>query len=78
MADIHDYMEAARSTDEALRVADVFHGQLEDGDRVGGREHAGERAVAEAILLAGRSIALAIREAAVRADYVTRDMGRRG
>lgn len=69
MADIHDYMSAARETDEAIRALDGFEARVDD--------LSGAAEIAAAVCLAGRAIALAVREAATRFDYVTRDEGRR-
>jgi hypothetical protein len=72
MADIQDYLAAARETDESLQTLGGFQKQAWE---------MGEPAadlIATAICLTGRSIALAIREASVRADYISRDLiGRR-
>lgn len=69
MADVHDYLDAARATDAAL---DALHsyGALIEGGTVSDDTNLD---VAMAVLLGSRAVALALREAAVRADYVARD-----
>lgn len=64
MADIHDYLEAARETDAALTSLDVYGRAIEEG-----RE--GDAALA--LLIAARAVVSAIREASTRADYVARE-----
>lgn len=67
MADIHDYLAAASETDAALAAVHELGARVEAG------RLAGEESMPLAILLAGRAVALAIREASTRADYVRRD-----
>lgn len=66
MADIQDYMAAARETDTALS----------DCGLVAERAEAAGDAFALAMACAGRAIALAIREASTRADYLAHVMAR--
>lgn len=66
MADIHDYLDAVRVTDDALR---------ELGDVVNNTPH---RPDVVATAQAGRAIALAIRELGTRLDFVLRDIDRKG
>lgn len=71
MADIRDWLDASRQTDTALDSMDAYAGSIED------REHPTEEsAIALAACLAGRAIALAIREASVRADYLAHEARR--
>lgn len=69
MADVHDYLEASRATDEALRQ--LAHSAQLLGEGLSSDDS--NLDVANAVLLAGQAVALAIREAATRADYVARD-----
>lgn len=68
MADIHDYLDASRVTDEAISNVRAYGGAIEDG-------RTSDPALAT--LLAGEAIARAIREASTRIDYVLRDIERR-
>lgn len=64
MADIHDYHDAARSTDTSLEMLREYGNRLESGE-TGGEDGA----VALAVLLAGEAIVAAIREAHTRLAY---------
>lgn len=70
MADIHDYLDASRQTDDALAALHSY-GQLIEGGTVSDDPTID---VAMATLLAGRAIAAALRELATRFDYVVRDV----
>ena len=67
MADIHDLHEATVLTDDMLRNLEAAGDKAEDaGDMLG-----------VIVALGFDAVALAVREASVRADYVARDEGKR-
>lgn len=70
MADVRDYLEASRSTDEAVRRAVIYSSQVENG------EHSADELVVP-LLLAAETIALAIKELGTRLDFVLRDIEQR-
>lgn len=69
MADVHDYLDAARATDRALGAVHDYRALLEGGTASDDTT----LDVAVSLLLGLTAVTLAIREAAVRADYIARD-----
>jgi len=70
VADIHDFIEASKNTDDALENLHGWGGAVEDSAD-------DDRATAMSIALAGEAIAAAIREVGTRMDYVLRDLENR-
>lgn len=66
MADIHDFMHAERETTDAMRA---LEGQLSD--------LSDDQAIAGVLGTGLLAVALAVRELAVRFDFVLRDEARR-
>jgi len=68
MADIHDYMGAAKDADAALSSLEIYAGQVEL------REKTGDPVLCMALV--GIALATAIRTIEVRLDYVLREVTR--